>query len=207
MLKLDDYTAIIFDFGGILINLDYNKTIDAFKKLGIDDFEAMYSQASQTGLFDDIETGKITPQLFINKLLDYLPKGTSPNSVVAAWNNMLMDIPAHRIDFLIRLRAAGKKIFLLSNTNEIHIDYALRRWKESHPQMPTDIFNGVYYSHNVGMRKPNEEIFEFVCKENQLDKSTTLFIDDSIQHVEGAKRAGLNAFLMKSNQEIESLFS
>lgn len=199
--------AIIFDFGGVLINIDYNATIRAFQNLGIEDFDEMYSQAAQSNLFDEIETGKISAQRFINGVLDYLPSGTSPNKVVEAWNAMILDVPASRIELLKRLKTEGYKIFLLSNTNEIHIDLAYREWDKVSDQRPQEIFDHVYLSNEIGMRKPDAEIFEFVCEKQGLTPSETLFIDDSIQHIHGAKKIGLQTYHLTPDRSLQELFS
>lgn len=204
---IDDRTeAIIFDFGGVIINIDYNATIKAFEALGIDNFDELFSKATQSNLFDDIETGKISPQHFINRLLTLLPEGTSPNRVVHAWNAMLMDIPKDRIELLLRLKERYK-IFLLSNTNLIHIDSALRTWNATTDRTIDSIFDHVYFSHEMGLRKPHVEIFETVCREQGLNPDTTLFIDDSIQHIEGAQKAGLNTFHLSEGLVIQDVFS
>lgn len=197
---------IIFDFGGVIINIDYDVTIAAFKKLGIDNFEALYSQASQSNLFDDIETGKISPQHFINGLLELLPSGISPNQVVHAWNAMLLDIPKERIKLLQEL-SVKYRIFLLSNTNSIHIDAALCTWNKTSDTPMESVFETVYFSHIVGMRKPNVEIFDYVCKKHELNPKETLFIDDSIQHIEGAKNSGLQTLHLTGGLDIQDVFS
>lgn len=198
--------AIIFDFGGVIINIDYDATIRAFEELGIDNFDELYSQAAQSDLFNDIETGKISAQHFINGLLHLLPKGISPNKVVSAWNAMILDIPADRIELLLSLK--GKyQIYLLSNTNSLHIANAVRKWDRISDKSIHTVFDHVYLSHEMGMRKPNIEIFQTVCKEQGLNPETTLFIDDSIQHIEGAKKAGLNTYYLSSDLEIHEVFS
>ncbi|NRA13360.1 MAG: HAD family phosphatase [Crocinitomicaceae bacterium] len=197
---------VIFDFGGVIINIDYNLTIEAFKKFGIKNFEEIYSQADQTNLFDDIETGKISPQHFINELLRLLPKGISPNQVVHAWNEMLLDIPKERIELLNSIRAKYR-IYLLSNTNSIHIDAALRTWNKVSDNPIESTFDKVYLSFKLSMRKPNAEIFNYVCEAHGLEKEETLFIDDSIQHVEGAQKAGLQALHLSNGLEIQDIFS
>lgn len=206
MIK-DGIKAIIFDYGGVIINIDYQATIEAFNALGTIDFEEMYSQASQSNLFNQIETGEISGQYFINQLLDYLPSGASPNKVVAAWNAMIKDVPKDRIELLLRLKREGYRLILLSNTNEIHIKLADQRWNSVHHASPKEVFDSVYYSHEVNMRKPNKEIFEFVCREQQLNPEDFLFIDDSIQHIEGAKSIGINAILLEKDKSIHDIFS
>jgi glucose-1-phosphatase len=199
--------AIIFDFGGVLINIDYTATVESFRLLGIDDFDELYSQAKQSNLFDDIETGKISPQRFINALLDYLPAGTSPNAVVHAWNAMILDVPNSTIDLLNRLKRENYRLFLLSNTNEIHIKAALQAWDKASEQRPEMLFNKVYLSHEMHMRKPNKEIFDFVIKEQSLDPNKTVFIDDSIQHIEGAKLSGLTTIHLTRHEMLQEIFS
>ncbi len=199
-----NYSAIIFDLGGVILNLDYNKTIEAFKSLGLDDFDKMYTQAKQSDLFDRFEKGQISSQHFINSLLPFLPKNVTPNQVVHAWNAMILDFPVERLDFLANLNEK-MPIYLLSNTNAIHLDAVNRALAKVSNKRLEQFFNKVYYSHEVKMRKPNAEIFELVCKENQLDKSTTLFIDDTIGHIEGSKKYGLNALHLTSEMKIESI--
>ena len=198
---------IVFDFGGVIINIDYELTLEEFKKLGIDNFEELYSQANQSNLFDDIETGKISAQRFINDILDYLPARTSPNTVVSAWNAMIKEVPSKTIDLLIELKLKGYDLYLLSNTNEIHIDAVLKAWDKTSHQRPEYIFDKVYLSHEIGMRKPNKEIFEFVCRQERLLPGETLFIDDSIQHIEGAASIGLKTHHLLNQKDIYSLFS
>jgi putative hydrolase of the HAD superfamily len=202
----EDLEAIIFDFGGVIINIDYNATIDAFKALGIDNFEELYSQADQSNLFDDIETGKISPQHFINGLLHLLPAGTTANQVVQAWNAMILDVPAERIELLLELRSKHK-IYLLSNTNAIHIDCALRRWNNATNMRMDQVFNHVYFSHEMRMRKPSVGIFNEVCAGQGLYPKNTLFVDDSIQHIEGAKQIGLRTYHLTNGETIHDVFS
>lgn len=199
--------AVIFDFGGVLINIDYGATVQAFRNLGVKNIDGMYSQAQQSSLFDALETGQISPQHFINRLLDYMPAGTSPNEVVDAWNAMILDVPKSSITLLEQLRAEGRPIYLLSNTNALHIDLAYRRWQQVSDLRPEELFNHVYLSHEIGMRKPDPAIFTRVCLEQKLDPQTTLFIDDSVQHIEGARMAGLATIHLLPNMSLQAIFS
>lgn len=201
--------AVIFDLGGVLINLDYHRTSEAFVQLGLRDFDAVYSQMQQTDLFDRFETGVVSPFHFINRLLDQLPAGTNANQVVHAWNAMILDFPPKRLEWLANFRQdSGKKIFLLSNTNSLHMD-AVRRSLETavgHQRLE-DYFDRVYVSHEMGMRKPHPEIFLRLCEEQGLTPAKTLFIDDSPQHVEGARKAGLQAVHLAPGTAVQSVFS
>ncbi len=199
--------AVIFDYGGVIININYQATLDAFRSVGIIDIEAMYSQANQSNLFNDFETGRVSPQFFINQLLSYAPKGTSPNQIVHAWNAMILDVPKESIQLLAKLNNQGVRIFLLSNTNSLHIDLANRRWDLVSDKSPKELFEKVYYSHEVNMRKPNVEIFNKVIQDNELNAQKTLFIDDSIQHIEGAKKTGLKTLHLPVREELFHYFS
>lgn len=197
---------IIFDLGGVIIDIDYQATTKAFEKLGIDDFNTRYSQLNQTALFDDFEKGIISSQHFINKLMDIVPKGVTPNQIVSAWNAMLGKIPAQKIQLLNHVRSTHR-IFMLSNTNALHLPVVNKFWREITPLEMRDLFEQVYLSFEIGMRKPDKEIFEWVCKENNLNPENTLFIDDSPQHIEGAKSAGLKTHFYENEQEFYALFS
>ena len=194
--------AIIFDLGGVLLNLDYDLTEKAFISLGMTNFGESYSQLQQTHLFDRYEIGEISSFHFVNRLLDLLPPGTTANQVVHAWNAMILDFPAERLQFLEEL-SMKYRLFLLSNTNDLHID-AVRRALEKtvgHKNLE-QYFEKTYFSSAIGMRKPDSRIFEFVCSENNLDPAKTIFIDDSPQHVEGAKLVGIETFLLEKNREV-----
>jgi glucose-1-phosphatase len=205
MINKNNLEAIIFDLGGVILNLDYQLTINAFKSLGIDDFEAMYTQAKQNDLFDRFETGQISSQHFINSLLPYLPNGTSPNHVVKAWNAMILDFPLERLNFIDQLRSKYR-IFLLSNTNEIHLQAVKRALAKTTERTLESYFEVTYVSHEMNMRKPNQAIFERVCTENNLNPASTLFIDDTIGHIDGAQKIGLMTHHLTNGQVIEEMF-
>jgi putative hydrolase of the HAD superfamily len=197
--------AIIFDLGGVLLNIDYQLTEDAFVDLGLTNFKEVYSQMQQSDLFDNYEKGKISSFHFINQLLEKLPAGTSANQVVHAWNKMLLDFPASRLEQLKKL-ASKYRLFLLSNTNDIHIEAFKRIFSTTFPNDSIDnYFEKVYFSSDIGMRKPDGEAFEYVCKQNQLNPENVLFVDDSPQHVEGAKSVGIDAILLQKNADVFSL--
>lgn len=203
-MNSNTFNTVIFDLGGVILNLDYQRTIDAFKKLGLKNFEKIYTQANQSNLFDDYETGKISSQHFINLLLPHLPQGTSPNKVVHAWNAMILDFPIQRLELLDELKSKYRT-FLLSNTNELHLQEVLRSLSKTTNRSLDSFFEKTYYSHILQLRKPSKEIFEYVCNEQNLIPSQTLFIDDTIRHVDGAISAGLQGLHLSKEMKIENL--
>ena len=200
------YDAIIFDLGGVIINLDYQRTTKAFEELGMTNFQEVYSQVAQTDLFNQFETGMISSQHFINKLLPYLPTGTSANRVVNAWNAMILDVPKEKTRLLSFLKNTTRT-FLLSNTNEIHMQKVRREWSKVSEFPMENYFEKIYLSHELKMRKPNSDIFLHVCNENTLDPSKTLFIDDTLQHIEGAQKIGLQTIHLTDPNALYALFS
>jgi len=197
--------ALIFDLGGVLINLNYQATLDAFRDLGLEHEQLSYSQANQTHLFDDYETGQISTQAFVNNIKNHVPHHVSANQIVAAWNAMILDFPIKKLELLERL-SVEKRIFLLSNTNALHMQKVERELAKVSDKKLHDYFEKVYLSHEIKMRKPHPEIFEFVCHDAGLNPSKTLFIDDSEQHVIGAKSIGLNAIHLLNSEDLLSHF-
>ena len=193
---------IIFDLGGVILNIDYNKTAEAFKKLGLKNFDELYSQSKQNHIFDNLEIGKLSANGFRNYIRKNVPHLTlSDQSIDSAWNAMLLDLPKERIQILQSINN-DYRIFLLSNTNEIHVkeftDYINKTFS---PNLFKDIFEQYYYSNEIGMRKPNAETFQYVLSSNGINPKETLFIDDSMQHIKGAEKVGLQTYLLNSKEE------
>lgn len=184
---------IILDLGGVIIDLDYRRTADAFIRLGMAGFDQVYSKAKQTSLFDDFEKGFLDASAFRYDLRKHLPADVSDEEIDHAWNSMLLGVPVKRIEWL---RQLGKhyRLFLLSNTNVIHVAaFKELLYHDLDGFKIEELFEKTYYSCLLGMRKPDREIFEHVIRENGLDPSQTLFVDDSVQHVEGALKTGIRA--------------
>ena len=197
--------AIIFDLGAVILNINYQNTIDAFIKLEVKNASTFYSKKVQTDLFNQIETGKITNQKFLAELQKKTTNATI-YQVEKAWNAMLLDLPKERISLLKKL-SQDYPIFLLSNTNAIHISAIKEYLGESTYTNFYNLFNKVYYSHEIGFRKPNKEPFQLILKENNLKAHEALFIDDSTQHIKAAKELGLNTHHLKDGEEINALFA
>jgi len=201
-----NYTSIIFDLGGVVLNLDYNRTVNAFKELGKENFDRLYTQSNQDKIFDQFETGAISAYEFRAYMKSFLDDSITEHAIDVAWNSMLLDLPKKRIDLLLKLKERYK-IFLFSNTNEIHLDafQKIIATTYGNPQLLETIFHQTYYSHLVGERKPTAAAFYKVLDEQQLIPQETLFIDDSIQHIEGAQKLGIQTIHLL-NQDICELF-
>lgn len=204
---LTDIDNIIFDLGGVVVNIDYTKTQHAFEALGLDSFGEVYSQAAQTGVFDLYEKGLIDTSAFREKLRQFAPNfNVSDEDLDGAWNAMILDLPLCRLDVLKKLKSRFRT-FLLSNTNELHIQSFHKQLKaESGKEDLADYFEHVYYSYEINMRKPDKEIFEYVLHQNGLEASRTLFIDDTIHHIESAKSIGIQTLHIGTDISLDMLY-
>ncbi len=198
---------IIFDLGGVFLPLNMQATLDAFTKLGAKDFNSIYTIKSQEKFFDLFDKGLIQPDEFRIELKKHLDNKTTFEQIDNAWNAMLNLIPQSKIDFITAVKN-NYTIYLLSNTNAIHV----AKFEADHLQyygydILKTLFIKTYYSNNTGMRKPDKEIFEMVLAENNLEADETVFFDDSMQHVEGALKAGVSAYHLDLKKDsIETLF-
>jgi FMN phosphatase YigB (HAD superfamily) len=196
---------IIFDLGGVIINLDINQTILEFNKLAQEPFDTIYNQLEQNQVFDQFDKGSISESDFFNELQFLLNTKCSRSELVFAWNAMLKDFPKNRLDLLEKLKP-NYRLFLLSNTNETHITEFEKSLFNQHGLKNLEpFFEKVYYSCRMNDRKPNPSIFEFVLNSHHLNPNETLFIDDSPQHIQGALSTGINAKYLIKNREVEDL--
>ncbi|MCC6401060.1 MAG: HAD-IA family hydrolase [Flavobacteriales bacterium] len=193
--------TVLLDLGGVLIDVDYHRTAAAFNALGFDGFEALYSKAQQDHLFDGFEVGALSPAEFRARIQGLHGGGITAEQVDACWNAMLGRIPLERIALLGRLRERYR-LLLLSNTNAIHVPAFERIIAADHGIADfRALFDGAYYSCEIGLRKPDAAAFGHVLARHGADPARTLFIDDSIQHVIGARAAGLRAEHLDLAQE------
>ena len=201
---MSEIKHLIFDLGGVLLNLNYHATTIAFKKNGVNNFQKLYNQKHQINIFNDFEKGFISSQQFLAEIGEIT--GLNDTQIIGSWNAMLLDLPVERLKFIHSLKNKYQ-IFLLSNTNEIHIKYFENELdKNNHLTIFKNCFHKIYYSCRMNDRKPESTCFKKVLNENNLMAERTLFIDDSIQHIEVAKKLGINTYLIKQNESIIDLF-
>lgn len=187
------YDTILLDLGGVLIDVDYQATARGFRDLGHPDFERLYSKAQQDHLFDGFETGALSPAEFRDRIRQVLDPALSDTVIDANWNAMLGSVPSERIQLVHRLKERYQ-VLLLSNTNAIHVPaFEAIIARENGITDFKQLFHGAYYSCEIGLRKPDASSFLHVLEKHVADPAHTLFIDDSIQHVVGARNAGLHA--------------
>lgn len=196
---------IIFDLGGVLLNIDFSITEKAFKELGVTQFSNMFTQHHSNDLFVQLETGEISPEDFYEAFRRGTGTNLSDESIKKAWNALLLDFRVPTLNWLATIRSKYR-IFLFSNTNQIHHDAFIESYQQLTGNGEFDtIFEKAYYSQNMGMRKPNPEPFLYILKENNLNAKETLFIDDTIKNIETAHALGLKTIHLQWPQTLPEL--
>ncbi|WP_046745409.1 HAD family hydrolase [Kordia zhangzhouensis] len=194
---------IIFDYGDIFINLDKTATARELHKLGINDFTPEMIVKNQA-----YEKGLISTDAFVHFYHELFPK-TSKNELIDAWNAILLDFPRHRLEFIQKLaNNKNYRLFLLSNTNDLHISWIQQDWGIELYEEFKKNFEQFYLSHEIQLRKPDTEIYEFVLSKNDLKATETLFIDDTQENTDAAKTLGIHVWnLNPEKEDIVDLFT
>jgi len=202
-MKID---AIIFDLGGVLLNIDFGVTQKAFENLGFEDVKANFGMYNQVEFFDKLDKGLIDEVEFCNEVRKNIKTEISNHQIIDAWNSMIFDIPQQRIELLKELRK-NYKVFLLSNTNSIHYKYYTAEIQKLGVESYESLFDEAYFSFKHSMRKPELDFFKKVVEDHKLVYNNTLFIDDTITHTMNAASMGFTVYNLAKNEEVADLFS
>jgi putative hydrolase of the HAD superfamily len=202
---------IIFDFGGVICDLEIQRTVQKFKTFGKPKIEDNASEEEKDQRFELLvskyETGLVTSQQFRDEIRSYYQVPPSDQAIDDAWNALLVGIPATRIHLLENIRN-DYRLFLLSNSNEIHyLKYCedLRQYY-GYPDFNA-LFENTYFSFRLHLKKPDPAIFKWVLEKNKLDPNETAFIDDTYIHVKVAIDLGINAYRLQQGEDITDLFN
>ena len=198
---------IIFDYGNVIFNIDFRKVQQAWKELGINNADTFYAHRQQDPVFNLLERGEISTTDFRDRIRELSGKpNLTDEQIDGAWNKIFLAIPQGNHELLQQVKAKYRT-FLLSNINAIHYDYVHSYLQKEYGMANNDeLFEKVYYSHLMGKRKPDADIFEQVLSENNLNPAETLFIDDSPQHLETAQKLGMQTYLMTAPDTIQQYF-
>ena len=193
--------TLIFDFGDVFINLNKNH----FNKQMYKAFGDIANDQSLLNLLNNYETGNVNSETFVNTLKLY-NSSFSRDSIIKLWNSIIADFPYYRVEFLKNLKTTRDyKLILLSNTNELHIDF-IKKQVPFYDEFKS-CFDEFYLSHEIKLRKPNKEIFDFVLKSNDINANETLFIDDTLEHINSASKLNIKTWWLKPNEDITSLLT
>ena len=196
---------IIFDLGGVIINLDNKLTEKAFVDLGAKDFRKYFGHGFAASFFSDYEVGKISDEQFISDLKKMIEVDMPDEVIMDAWDALLLNFPPERIRLLEVLKKKYRT-FLFSNTNSLHLKKVQSIYRnEFRKGSLEDHFEKTYYSHLIQLRKPDAASFEYIIRENNLDPAATMFVDDAQVNVDGANATGLKGFYLAPGTSITDL--
>lgn len=209
IIKLSkDFKNIVFDFGGVLLDIDYNKTYVALENLMGIGFDPNTLSPNSLKVLHNFEIGSISVETFLWNLqlisTNEMPQGLD---LIKAWNAMLIGWDTEKFEFLLDLKTKYN-VYLLSNTNELHLNWVYQDLKTNHniEDFDTRFFHKTYYSHLIEKRKPNADIFEFVQNDSLLNPSETLFIDDNKENVDAAKSLGWHTYHHNPKENLIDVF-
>lgn len=195
---------ILFDLGGVLLNIDMSKTREAFANLGWKEEDWKGISGNGHLIFENIEIGLDSPSQFREKIRGILPRNPTDSEIDHAWNALLIDFPIETVDYLISLK--GKyRLYLLSNTNKLHLQRFENIFEQAYGYSISRLFEKCYYSHEIGFRKPNPEAFLAVISDASLDPARTLFVDDLKSNTEAAEKLGMKVLHIVAGTLLESL--
>lgn len=202
-----DINNIIFDFGGVIMDININKTIAAFVQLNIEGVNAEDIISSHKQFLHDLEIGTITPKEFIDALHKEYPSTSaiSEKLIWDAWNALLQPYDPKRIEMVAKLKK-NYSTYLLSNTNFPHRVKFKEMYRDQFNENLEDLFVQSFYSDEMHLRKPNQEIYRQVIDEARINPQTTLFIDDNEANIVSAKEFGLQAYHLTNGEKITDLF-
>lgn len=196
---------IVFDWGGVITNLHIPATLYKLKKLAKERFDDLLQKGPEE-IFIPFELGKISSTEFRNRMRTYFFTDVNDTQIDAAWNTMLGNLPKERWYLLEKIKNTYRT-FLLSNTNTIHLQYYTGYLSDLYGTRGYyHLFEKTYFSFELGMHKPDSDIFLHVINENHLKPEETLFIDDSEENIEAARKLGLQAYLLTEPETLTDLF-
>lgn len=202
---LEGIKNIIFDLGGVLLNIDPQRTIEAFSKLGMEQLIGHRGLSYDHEIFYQMEQGKISAEEFRTGVRKLLVKLVTDEQIDEAWTAMLLDFPKIRVELVQELRKSFQ-IFLFSNTNAIHVAKYHANFEKQHGFAVSSLFTRDFYSNEIGYRKPTHESFHKIIQLSGITPGESLFIDDSQANVEAAIACGLKGLWLEPGQKVEEIF-
>ncbi len=197
--------AILFDFGGVLIDIKREKCIEAFSQIGFPEVEQYIGNYTQSDFFLLFEKGLITAEEFYSEIRLRSGKNITNQQIDYAWNAFLISIPEYKLDLLRELRNRYR-VLLLSNTNIIHFAQGGRKEFEKQGLHLSDYFDKCYLSYELKMAKPQPEIFQYILDNETIKAHEILFLDDGKKNIEVAKSLGFQTYLVQDEEDFRHLF-
>lgn len=206
MKQFSNITTLIFDMGGVLVNLDLNRCILNFKKLGLENFEQLMGHFGQKGFFLKFEKGEISIEQFRDEIRKLTKQSLTDAQIDYAWSSFLLDIPYQKLEMLLELKKSFR-LLLLSNTNPLHIEFTVPIEFAKVGKSISEIFDKCYFSYEMGMAKPDAEIFEAVLTDAGISANECLFLDDGPKNIDQANKLGIQTYLVDPSEDLSFLLN
>lgn len=196
---------IVFDLGGVLIDLDFDRALKAFRKAGFENIEEQLQSFNREGVFMQYELGNITSEEFRSAIRKQARVSLTDREIDDMWNLILLNIPHEKLKLILEL--CGKyMVYLLSNTNQIHWDYTCNHAFTYHGFRVKDYFEETFLSFEMHLAKPDKAIFERMLQEANLLPEETFFIDDSEANCKAAEELGIHTHHYRIGEDLNKLF-
>ncbi len=194
-------TTLIFDLGGVIVDLDWERCVENFRKIGVSEMDALISTTLQRGFILQYERGEISSEEFRNEVRKYSDMDLTDDEINYAWTSLLVHVPEEKLQLLRELKKKYR-VLMLSNTNELSFDFCEENFFNKNGFQTDDYFDKCYLSYKMGMNKPDADIFETLLAEENLKAEECLFLDDGIQNVKTARALNINAEYVKPYSSI-----
>lgn len=206
MKEISTINTLIFDFGGVIINLDLPQCIENIQKLGFKDVDNYLSNFGQSDFFLKFEKGEIDTAQFRSELRKNVSNNVTDNQIDEAWCSFLCDIPMEKIELLIELKKKYR-LLLLSNSNPLHIDVCAAREFAKAGKTIHDFFDQCFFSYKMGLTKPDKAIFESLAEQAGVIPEECLFLDDGAKNIDMARSLGFHTYLVKPHENLNFLLN
>ena len=204
MKHFNNITTLIFDLGGVLVDLDIDQCIMNLKQLGLKNFEQLMGNFGQKGFFLEFEKGQISKEQFRNEIRKLSNQSLTDEQIDGAWSSFLCEIPMQKLEMLVELKDKFR-LLLLSNTNPIHVEGSVPAEFAKIGKKVSDIFDKCYLSYEMGMAKPNADIFEALLSDAGVKAEECLFLDDGMKNIEQAGHLGIQTYLVDPREDLSFL--
>ena len=197
---------IVFDLGGVLITLDRSEAVNRFKEAGLENSEELLNAYHQKGIFLDLEEGKLSREEFYEAVCKEAGKFVAKETIDHGWMGFMKEVPKYKMVMLEELRQKGYRLYLLSNTNPVIMEWAFSPAFSPQGKTIDEYFDKLYLSYQIGCTKPNPEIFQYMFNDSGIIPSESLFIDDGKANVEMGKQLGMKTYLAENGEDFRHLF-
>ena len=201
MKSKESITTLIFDLGGVIVDLDWDRCVENFNKTGVNNMDSLISTTLQRGFILGYERGEISTDDFRAEVRNYTEAELSDQEINDAWTSLLVGVPDEKLQLLLDLKKKYR-IFMLSNTNELSFEFCKDNFFSKNGYSMEDYFDKSYLSYKMNMNKPDPEIFETLLKDAGLKAEECLFLDDGIHNIKTASELGFQTEYIKPYSDI-----